>query len=162
MKAKLYLDMDGTLVDFVSQVNKYGYWRTDKENKVDWDKVKAMGSRFWSEMDWFPGAKDPFKSFQEWDSQGKIELYILSSIDFDSGVEGKKLWITSHTDFPLEKVIFCVEPGDKVNWADKDSWLVDDRKKSLDPFQQAGGNVIEFTGDWKKVVEEVGKSYLGK
>ena len=40
-KAKLYLDMDGTLVDFVSQVNKYGYWRTDKENKVDWNKVKA-------------------------------------------------------------------------------------------------------------------------
>ena len=23
----LYLDMDGTLVDFVSQVNKHGFWR---------------------------------------------------------------------------------------------------------------------------------------
>ena len=83
-------------------------------------------------------------------------------VDFDSGIEGKKQWITTYTDFPLEKVIFCVEPEDKANWADKDSWLVDDRKKSLDPFQQAGGNVIEFTGDWKKVVEEVGKSHLGK
>ena len=43
---KIYLDMDGTLVDFVSQVNKCGFWRKDKENKVDWKKVKAMGSSY--------------------------------------------------------------------------------------------------------------------
>lgn len=31
---KLYLDMDGTLVDFVSQVNKYGFWCEDKPEKM--------------------------------------------------------------------------------------------------------------------------------
>lgn len=43
---KKYLDKDGTLVDFVSQVNKYGFWRKDRPDKVDWDKVKAKGHDF--------------------------------------------------------------------------------------------------------------------
>ena len=60
----IYLDMDGTLVDFVSQVNKYGFWRKDKENKVEWKKVKAMGPRFWSEMDWMPGAEEALKKLE--------------------------------------------------------------------------------------------------
>ena len=116
---KLYLDMDGTLVDFVAQVSAHGFWRKDKANKVDWAKVKAMGVRFWAEMDWINGAEEAFRKLQELESQGKFELYILSSIDFESGREGKRQWILQHTDFSLEKVIFCIEPEEKANWADK-------------------------------------------
>ena len=152
---KLYLDMDGTLVDFVSQVTKYNFWRTDKENKVDWKKVKAMGPRFWSEMDWMPGAEEAFTKLQELESQKKLALYILSSIDFEDGRIGKTDWIKVKTNFPLEKVIFCLEPEDKAKWADKNSWLIDDRKKSLEPFAAAGGNIIEFTGDWNSVLEKI-------
>ena len=155
MKTKLYLDMDGTLVDFVSQVNKYGFWRKDKENKVDWKKVKAMGPRFWSEMNWMPGAEEAFHKLQEMEGKGLYELYILSSIDFDDGRTGKTDWIKEKTNFPLEKVIFCLEPEDKAKWADKNSWLIDDRKKSLDPFAAAGGNIIEFTGDWKQIIKQI-------
>ena len=39
-----------------------------------------------------------------------------------------------------------------INWANQNAWLVDDRKKSLEPFAKAGGNTIEFTGDWEKTV----------
>ena len=152
---KLYLDMDGTLVDFVSQVNKYGFWRTDKENKVDWKKVKAMGPRFWSEMDWMPGAEEAFTKLRELESQKKIALYILSSIDFEDGRIGKTDWIKEKTIFQLEKVIFCLEPEDKAKWADKNSWLIDDRKKSLEPFSVAGGNIIEFSGDWKQIIKQI-------
>ena len=149
---KIYLDMDGTLVDFVAQVTKYGFWRKDKENKVDWKKVIAMGPRFWSEMDWMPGAENAFRKLQELEEKGDYELYILSSIDFEEGRRGKLEWIKKHTNFPLEKVIFCMEPEDKANWADKDSLLIDDRKKSLEPFAAAGGKIIEFTGDWEWVL----------
>ena len=152
---KLYLDMDGTLVDFVAQVSALGFWRKDKANKVDWAKVKAMGARFWAEMDWITGAEEAFRKLQELESQGKFELYILSSIDFESGREGKRQWILQHTDFPLKKVIFCIEPEEKANWADKNSWLIDDREKSLKPFAEAGGNVIEFKDDWKATLEAV-------
>ena len=155
IRPKLYLDMDGTLVDFVSQVNKYGFWRTDKENKVDWKKVKEIGSRFWSEMDWIPGAEEAFTKLQKLEAQGKLELFILSSIDFDSGRQGKEEWILQKTNFTLEKVIFCIEPEDKAKWAAKNAWLIDDRKKSLEPFKAAGGNIIEFKGDWTSILERI-------
>jgi 5'(3')-deoxyribonucleotidase len=155
MVTKIYLDMDGTLVDFVSQVNKYDFWRKDKANKVDWKKVKAMGPRFWSEMNWMPGAEKAFSKLQELESQKQIALYILSSIDFEDGRKGKSAWIKEKTNFPLEKVIFCLEPEDKAKWADKNSWLIDDRKKSLDPFAAASGNIINFTGDWNSTLEKV-------
>ena len=147
--------MDGTLVDFVSQVNKYGFWRTDKENKVDWKKVKAIGPRFWAEMDWMPGAEEAFTKLRELESQKKLALYILSSIDFEDGRIGKTDWIKEKTNFPLEKIIFCLEPEDKAKWADKNSWLIDDRKKSLEPFSVAGGNIIEFSGDWKQIIKQI-------
>jgi 5'(3')-deoxyribonucleotidase len=152
---RIYLDMDGTLVDFISQVNKYGFWRKDKENKVDWKKVKAMGPRFWSEMGWMPGAEEAFTKLQELEAQKKLVLYILSSIDFEDGRIGKTDWIKEKTNFPLEKVIFCLEPEDKSKWADKTSWLIDDRKKSLEPFASAGGNIIEFTGNWKLIIKKI-------
>ena len=149
---KLYLDMDGTLVDFVSQVNKHGFWRKDKPEKVDWKKVIAMGPVFWSEMEWMPGAEEAFKKLLTLEQNASLEVYILSSIDFDEGREGKREWILQHTNFPLEKVIFCLEPEDKANWANQNAWLIDDRKKSLEPFAKAGGNAVEFTGDWEKTV----------
>ena len=160
LKKELYVDMDGTLVDFISQINKYGYWRKNKTNKVDWDKVIAGGPKFWAEMDWMPSAKEAFAKLQEYAAQGFFELYILSSIDFDEGQEGKKMWIKIHTDFPIENVIFVQEPEDKAFFADSKAWLIDDRKKSLEPFSERG-NIIEFTGDWNRTLEEVMK-YLGK
>ena len=159
---KIYLDMDGTLVDFVSQVNKCGFWRKDKENKVDWKKVKAMGPRFWSEMDWMSGAEFFFKELNAYANDGYFEVYILSSIDFQQGIDGKIQWIKEHTDFPLEKVIFVTEPEDKEQYAASDAFLIDDRKKSLDPFAAAGGNAIEFNGDWNYIKKQLHKSPLFK
>ena len=159
---KIYLDIDGTLVDFVSQVNKCGFWRKDKENKVDWKKVKAMGPRFWSEMDWMPGAEDFFKELNEFSKDGNFEVYILSSIDFQQGIDGKEQWIKDHIDFPLEKVIFVTEPEDKDQYAASDAFLIDDRKKSLEPFAAARGNALVFTGDWNYIKKELNKSSLLK
>jgi len=66
----IYLDMDDTLVDFDSQVNKYGFWRKDRPDKVDWDKVKVMGPRFWAEMEWMPGAEEAFLKLQRMEKEG--------------------------------------------------------------------------------------------
>lgn len=157
-KMQVYVDMDGTLVDFVSQIDIYGYWRKNKPDKIQWNKVIKQGPAFWNEMDWLPGAEIAFKELQNFASKGYFDLYILSSIDFEEGREGKKMWIKSHTDFPIENAIFVEEPEDKAFFADKRSWLIDDRKKSLEPFAAKGGNIIEFKGDWNNVRIELNKS----
>ena len=100
-----------------------------------------------------PGAEEAFNKLLELESQKKLVLYILSSIDFEDGRKGKTEWIKEKTNFPLEKVIFCLEPEDQ--WADKDSWLIDDRKKFLEPFATADGNIIEFTGTWMPVIKQI-------
>ena len=159
LKKELYVDMDGTLVDFISQINKYGYWRKNKPDKIQWDKVIKQGPKFWDEMAWMPGAEEAFKELQEMEKEGAFDLYILTSIDFEEGREGKKMWIKSHTDFPIENVIFVQEPEDKAFFAGSRAWLIDDRKKSLEPFSKKG-NIIEFTGDWNKTLNEVNESLV--
>lgn len=106
-----------------------------------------------------PGAEEAVLKLQRMEKEGAVELYILSSIDFEEGREGKRQWILQHTDFSLEKVIFCLEPEDKAKWAEKSAWLIDDRKKSLEPFEAAGGNVIEFKGNWKDILNKIKMIY---
>ena len=65
------------------------------------------------------------------------------------------MWIKSHTTLPLENAIFVLEPEYKDQYANSDAWLIDDRKKSLEPFKAAGGNIIEFDGDWEEIMEFV-------
>ena len=153
---KIYLDMDGVLVDFIRQVEKYDFFRKDKPDKVDWKKVKAMGPVFWSEMDWMPGAEDAFKKLQVIEKNKGIDLYILSSIDFTEGIEGKKNWISQHTCLEPEKLILVKEPEDKAEYAGPDAVLVDDRDKSLIPFKNAGGKTIKFK-DWDSTIKEIEK-----
>ena len=50
----IYFDMDGVLVDFVKQANKYGCFT--KKSKVNWKKVIKIGTIFWETMEWLPGA----------------------------------------------------------------------------------------------------------
>ena len=102
-----------------------------------------------------PGAKAAFETLQKHAAQGLFELYILSSIDFHEGREGKRQWIKTHTNVPLKNVILVQEPEHKAIYADSNRILIDDRKKSLEPFKKAGGNTIEFTGNWTDVMGEL-------
>ena len=153
----VYVDMDGTLVDFVAQVNKLNFWRNENKEKVDWKKVKAMGPKFWSEMKWIEGAEEGFKKLQDMEYDGLFNLYILSSIDFEDGRIGKIEWIKTHTSFPVEKVLFVQEPEDKANYAGSKNILIDDRNKSLRPFSAAGGYSIKFSifDDWNLIIQKI-------
>ena len=46
-----------------------------------------------------------------------------------------------------------LEPEYKDQYANPNSYLIDDRKKSLEPFAAAGGNAIEFTGMWGRTID---------
>ena len=152
-KRKVFLDMDGTLVDFVAQVNKYGYWL--KENKVDWDKVIAADQKFWSEMDWMPGAEWAFDKLQLYAAYGIYKLYIFSSIDFEEGRIGEMIWIKKHTTLPSKNATFVLEPEYKDKYANSNTFLISAKSKPIESFTAAGGNTIEFTGNLGKTVDEL-------
>lgn len=149
---KLYLDMDGVLVDFLGHVEKCQFFR--KNGKVDWDKVIEKGPQFWNEMGWIPGAEKAFNELLSLSKAGKFELYILSAINFPSGVEGKKLWIQNHINFQLEKTIIVSHSVDKAKYASPNSVLVDDREQCLTPFKEAGGKIIPFK-NWEECISEI-------
>ena len=144
--------MDGVLVDFLGHVEKCQFFR--KNGKVDWDKVIDKGPQFWNEMEWMPEAEKAFNELFLLSESGKFELFILSAVNFPTGVEGKKLWIQTHTKFPLENVIIVSHSEDKSKYASPDSILVDDREKCLIPFKEAGGKVILFK-NWEEALGEI-------
>ena len=152
---KLYIDMDATLVDFAAQVTKLGLWRKNKPDKVAWDKVIKIGPSFWSEMEWMPGAEDAFNELRSLSEKGVHDLYILSAVNFPQGVEGKKLWVKTRANFPLEKTIIVPKAEDKAAYADGGSILVDDNKETADLFEASGGYSILFTGDWSEVLRKI-------
>lgn len=149
---KIYLDMDGVLVDFLGHVEKCQFFR--KNGKIDWDKVIEKGPQFWNEMNWIPGAEAAFNELFSLYESGTIQLYILSAVNFPTGVEGKKLWIKNHTKLSLEKAYIVSHSEDKAKYADLDSILVDDREKCLIPFSEAGGKVIHFK-NWDDCLKEI-------
>ena len=51
----IYFDMDGVLVDFVKQANKYGCFT--KKSKVNWKKVIRLGTNFWETKEYFSSKK---------------------------------------------------------------------------------------------------------
>lgn len=151
---KLFIDMDGVLVDFIKQVEKYHFFNGSNADKINWDALIAEGPSFWSEMDWLPGAKAAFTELKELAKKENFELNILSSIDFEEGVAGKKEWILKKADFPLDKVIFVLNPEDKAKYASEDAILVDDREVCFFPFREAGGKVVPFT-KWDECLEQI-------
>lgn len=151
---KLFIDMDGVLVDFIKQVKKYNFFVENNTDGIDWDRLIAAGPEFWAEMEWMPGAEEAFKKLKVFSEEGLFELHILSSIDFKEGVAGKKEWIANKARFPVEKAIFVMNPEDKANFASEDAFLVDDRDVCLSPFQKAGGKIIKYT-EWEDCLSQI-------
>jgi hypothetical protein len=85
---KIFVDLDGTLTNFIKQVSKV-MGKPVKEDlgndpKV-WSAIARAGTKFWSEMEWLP------KSDKLWDELKKFDPTILSSPSrHKSSIEGKK------------------------------------------------------------------------
>jgi len=76
---------------------------------------------------------------------------LLATVDSKDSLLAGELYLRRRKTF---------EKFPRINWhgGHSDAWLIDDRAKSLDPFSAAGGNVIEFKGDWKVTLETVAGS----
>ncbi len=149
MKRKIvYIDMDGTLVDFQSGIAKCTA-EVLKKYKGEEDTIPGI----FTLMDPMPGAIEAYRQIAQ-----HYDTYILSTVPWrnETGANDKIAWLKKHfgdgKESPVYKRIIFSHHKD-LNRGD---YLIDDRtdKNGVDKFV---GEVIPFGNerfpDWEAVVE---------
>ena len=126
-KKRLYFDMDGVLVDFMSGVDKVDEnVRQEYEGRLD--EIPGVFSR----MDPMPGAIEAVHKLAE-----HYEVYILSTAPWKnpSAWADKVSWVTQHLDDVFHKRMVITH----CKHLCQGDYLIDDRSKH---------GASEFSGEW--------------
>ncbi len=148
---KIYVDLDGVLADFEDGISKLmgGNYDDDRYNSDPdyrsemWravSKYSKEGGQLWSELPLMSDAK------QLWGYVEKYNPEILTAGGNPAyGAEAQKHrwvpWVLGSD----AKVNVVRTSADKAQYATTDSILIDDQKKSIDPWVAAGGIGILHT-----------------
>jgi len=141
---KVYVDLDGVIVDFVKGVkdrfdidmNDHNQW--DDFKKENWDKVTSLGPKFWSDLPWTKDGK------QLWNYVKEYNPVILSAYPKNPGgkeqaLSGKRDWLSHHINSNVAKQALLVRSEEKKKWAGDKAILIDDRKDNIQQWINAGG-----------------------
>lgn len=136
---EIYLDMDGTITDFVRSyeaLTDKDFSAAEKEEpEVFWEPINKVGTEFWSEMPWMADGKVLWEFIKDYNPT------ILSSPGKNNtSPKGKKIWIKRE----LGEVPFIFEK-DKQKYAKKNAILIDDTDEKIDNWREAGGIGILHT-----------------
>jgi hypothetical protein len=160
---KLYLDMDGVLVNFD---------KGNVESKQNFKKLmlkyhdKSIETlhdiwmvRFWADLEWLYGGKEL------WEISKKLfnDVFILSSVgtvDPKKGKlseAGKRLWVQNNMpDMPQSNVIIVYGKENKIPYANKFSILVDDMPITIQRWKEKGGyGILHRASNYKKTIEDL-------
>lgn len=144
---RLYIDMDGVMVNFDGRVDGLGCRLAPGKHPsyVDWNRVKEIGPDFWATMSWLPEGKAFFEECQQVCRDNGIEMGILTAISIPAGVKGKTLWVHWNTDIDNEHLIIVPHGYDKCRFAAPERVLVDDDPRNISDWNNAGGTGILYT-----------------
>ena len=136
MDYKIYLDMDGVLVDFDQQFKDLtGMMPREFEVKHGstgfWEAIDKAGVGFWRGMSWMPGGESLYNRASQFDHE------LLSSPSrSELSKIGKRLWRRDKT--PNTKLILS-RSHLKKNYAAPNHILIDDREDNIQQWRDAGG-----------------------
>ena len=136
-KYKLYVDMDGVLVDWEKQFERYSggipvdTYKAEHGGKSRYELVHKNSPAFYATAPWMSDGKVLYSFLKEFPAE------ILShSTDQESSI-GKKQWLDKNNiSF---KPNFVNNRNDKAKFAAPDTILIDDRADVIDQFNSAGG-----------------------
>jgi hypothetical protein len=152
----IYCDMDGVLADFEKGFKNLSgeypdEFKQKNSNNKFWNLIDDKGLEFWTSLEWMPGGK------QLWNHIEKYNPDILSAPSYkQSSKEGKRKWIDNNIS-PSQTVIF--KPAkEKHEYAGENKILIDDRKDTIDRWNNAGGIGILHTNtpDTLKQLKKLG------
>lgn len=138
----IYVDLDGVLTDFDTGFNDQYPYKLDSLSKPDLRvlKKKFAENEFFLKLPPFDGAKQFVKNIEK---LGHMVVILTAVSEFDSkeNARQKAKWVKKYIgNYPFEWVR---KAKDKAKYADGNkNILIDDRKKSTIPYEQAGGVTI--------------------
>lgn len=147
----VYFDMDRVLCDFATQAEKYKALK--KNQRVNWMKVFLIGAKFWSEMNFFPGADKYFPLIYDYCKQKQVKVNILSSVRLASGFRGKLKWCREKLNLDSKDIILVKDAEMKASFAKYGALLIDDNSDNIKSFIAAGGKGYKFSL-WNKETYE--------
>lgn len=154
MIKQIYLDMDGVLCGFEKAAVEANVLDL-KTRKVDWPTLRALGTKFWAELEWINEGKKLYDFLKQFCREHKIDLCILSSIASSAGKEGKREWLTTNTEINPMNFYIVSKGSDKKGFADSESILIDDYSKNIQEFIQAGGHAFKFKNNAEEIIDKV-------
>ena len=140
-KYKIYVDMDGVLVDFDGGYEKLTGMTTreadEKGPEFFWKPISKAGAKWWITLNWMPDGK------QLWDYVKKYNPELLSAPSREEASKmGKRIWVKR--ELPGAKLILR-SADKKQEFASPTSILIDDREKNIEQWKAAGGIGILHT-----------------
>ena len=140
-KYKIYVDMDGVLVDFDGGYEKLTGMTTraadEKGPEFFWKPISKAGAKWWITLNWMPDGK------QLWDYVKKYNPELLSAPSREEASKmGKRVWVKR--ELPGVKLILR-SADKKQEFASPNSILIDDREKNIEQWKNAGGIGILHT-----------------
>lgn len=136
--------MDGVLSDYEAGYNLL-YPNADINNKPELDKNKETfaKNKFFETL---PVIQPGFKLLLDCYNLG-FDVEILTAVgdnDLEENTRQKFIWIQQNVPFNI-KFNAVKKAKDKAIYANENTLLIDDRIKSITPFEQAGGKCYFFT-----------------
>ena len=141
--SKIYLDMDGVIADLNGYYSKkYGVIpRNDKKFNERW-KPEIYDNKMFANLPILEEGKDLI-NFLMYCKAPVIILSCATTDDFAEVATQKTEWLKKNGMGHWPRMYVKKKP-EKGLFASEDTLLIDDSEACLEPFQEAGGNVIQF------------------
>lgn len=141
-KYEVYVDLDGVIVNFAEHAKDLTGIDIDNAGKEDRNKFWKHIERHVKQGKPFFAAMSPMDdAYKLWNYVAKFSPTILSATGhiFGAGKE-KREWVREYLGAGVaDKAIFVRNSHDKAKYASPTSILIDDRTKSITPWEEAGG-----------------------
>lgn len=155
---KVFLDMDGVLVDFVGGIYRafgvpYDYgisatkWKFYADMGLSFEEFDSICNiDFWARLDWMRDGRAILNTIID-KIQPIASIYLVTAPMPNPGSStGKTLWVKKHISWLKERLI--ITQASKALMAGPDTLLIDDKDQNVIEFQKAGGQAILVPRPW--------------
>jgi len=157
---KIFLDMDGVIVDFVGAIDKIhgikDFREWEKIGREKYELINKMGEKWWSQMKWLGDGK------KLWNYLKDSDVTILSATPQDPesrkiSIQGKKNWLKKNIGSSYASNALIVLAVEKQMQAAPNHILIDDSDRNIAQWRNQGGIGIlhKNTNDTIKQLERL-------